>query len=276
MPAKSYAFKLGHVNCTVLLDGTPFIGACGILKRFPEATEAEYRLAYTDIGLKLDEATDSFNILVAQLGEERVLVDAGEGGRPHGGHLLDSMRLAGIAPDSITQVVITHAHGDHILGLVSDDHEPLFPNATYVISRDEMAYWQSRMDGGMADQSGIVAMMRAKGLRLIDMDEEIMSGLAAVPIPGHTPGQIALLFESQSEKLLHMADLLHNPMQFAHPEWSPTFDVDIRCSVPTRRNALDQAASENLLTLFYHLTFPGLGWVRQAETGFRWQPLGMA
>jgi glyoxylase-like metal-dependent hydrolase (beta-lactamase superfamily II) len=103
-----------------------------------------------------------------------------------------------------------------------------------------------------------------------------MSGLTAVPIPGHTPGQIALLFESQSEKLLHMADLLHNPMQFAHPEWSPTFDVDIRCSVPTRRKVLDQAASENLLTLFYHLTFPGLGWVRQAETGFRWQPLGMA
>jgi glyoxylase-like metal-dependent hydrolase (beta-lactamase superfamily II) len=116
-------------------------------------------------------------------------------------------------------------------------------------------------------------MMQDKGLRLIDMDEQIIPGLTAVPIPGHTPGQIALLLESENEKLLTMADLLHSPMQFAHPEWSSNFDVDTGVSVPTRRAMLGRAADENMLALFYHLTFPGLGRVARADKGFTWTPL---
>lgn len=272
MNAKSYSFKVGSIDCTVLLDGASIIGKQGIMKRFREATETEYRQAYAAIGLSLDEAPDSFNILLSKVGEEIILVDAGEGGRPGGGHLLESMGLAGIKPDAITQVVITHAHGDHVLGLLSDNNEPLFPNATYIISREEMAFWQHRLEGQAADQRPIVTMMQSKGLRLIDMDEQIVPGMTAVPIPGHTPGHIAVLIESGHEKLIHMADLLLSPMQFAHPEWSATFDTDTSLSVLTRRSALGRAAAENMLTLFYHLTFPGLGWVRQEGTGFTWEP----
>ncbi len=272
MGAKSYSFKVGNVNCIVLLDGASIMGKAGILKRFRDASEADYQQAFADIGLSLDEADNSMNILLAKIGKETVLVDTGEG-RPKGGYLLESLHLAGITPDAITLVVITHAHGDHVLGLLSDANEPVFPNATYVISKDEMAFWQSRIEKGMADQRLIVTMMQAQGLRLIAMDEPILAGLTAVPIPGHTPGQIALLLESENENLIHMADLLHSPMQFAHPEWSPTFDADTRLSVPTRRQALERAADENMLTLFYHLTFPGLGWVNHAEKGFTWKPL---
>ena len=105
------------------------------------------------------------------------------------------------------------------------------------------------------------------------MDEQIIPGMTAVPIPGHTPGQIAVLVESDQEQLMHMADLLHSPMQFAHPEWSASFDADTTLSVPTRRAALGRAADEHMLTLFYHLTFPGLGRVKQAATGFTWDRL---
>jgi glyoxylase-like metal-dependent hydrolase (beta-lactamase superfamily II) len=115
--------------------------------------------------------------------------------------------------------------------------------------------------------------MRARGLRVITMDETILPGLTAVPIPGHTPGQIGLLFESDGQKLLHLVDLLHSPMQFAHPEWSAVFDADTRVSVPTRRHALGRAADDHLLTFFYHLDFPGLGRVQRAGQGFTWQPL---
>jgi glyoxylase-like metal-dependent hydrolase (beta-lactamase superfamily II) len=273
MSARSYAFKLGNFECAVLLDGATVIGKAGILKRYPDAGEADYRQAYEDVGLSLDEADSSFNILLAKVGKDTVLVDTGEGGKPKGGYLVESLRLAGLTPDAVTLVVLTHAHGDHVLGMLSDDHEPVFPNASYVISRTEMAYWQQRIDGGIVDHRPIVRMMEAKGLRLIDMDEEIIPGLTAVPIPGHTPGQIALLFESEGEKLIHLADLLHSPMQFAHPEWSPSFDMDTGISVPTRRRALQRAADENMLALFYHLTYPGLGRVKWAETGFTWQPL---
>lgn len=273
MSVNSYPFKVGSVDCAVLLDGATVLGKERIVRRYPEATEAEYRQAYADIGLSLDQADSSFNILLIQIGGETVLVDTGEGGRPNGGHLLESMRLTGIAPDAVTLVVLTHAHGDHVLGLLADDGQPAFPQATYVISREELAFWQGRIADGAADQRPIVTMIEAQGLRLIEMDEQIIPGLTAVPIPGHTPGQIALLVESEGETLIHMADLLHSPMQFAHPEWSPSFDVDTSISVPTRCDALRRAADDNMLTLFYHLTFPGLGRVKHAEQGFAWEPL---
>lgn len=273
MSAKTYSFKVGTVDCTVLLDGTSVLSKERFLRRFPDATEAEYRQAYADIGLSFDAADSSLNILVAHIGTEIVLVDAGEAGKPNGGHVLESMQLAGLEPEAVTLVVVTHSHGDHVQGLLSNAHQPVFPHATYVISKAEMAFWQERIVGGAADHRPIVTMMEKQGLRLIDMDEQIIPGLTAVPIPGHTPGQIAVLVESENEQLIHMADLLHSPMQFAHPEWSASFDVDTSRSVPTRRAALGRAADENMLALFYHLTFPGLGRVKRATTGFIWQTL---
>ena len=272
MRAQWYPFKVGRVECMVLLDGASVLGKERMLRRYPDATEAEYRQAYADLGLSLDAADSSLNILVARIGDETVLVDTGEGGRPNGGWLLESMRLAGLAPEAITLVVLTHAHGDHVLGLLSDDHQPVFPHATYVMSQAEMAAWQARIAGDAAEQRPLVAMMEAQGLRLIAMDERIIPGMTAVPIPGHTPGQIAVLIESDDVQLIHLADLLHSPMQFAHPEWSASFDVDPSLSVPTRRAALGRAADATMLTLFYHLTFPGLGRVKRAETGFIWEP----
>ncbi|HEX6292056.1 MAG TPA: MBL fold metallo-hydrolase [Herpetosiphonaceae bacterium] len=273
MRATSYAFKVGRIDGTVLLDGVSVVGAAGMVRRYPDATEAEYRQAYADLGLSLDAAESSLNVLAARIGDETVLVDAGEGSRPNRGYLPASMRLAGIAPESISLVVITHTHGDHVLGLLSNDHTPVFPHATYVMSKAEWAFWQDRIVAGAVDHGPIAAMLEACGLRLIDMDEPILPGLAAVPIPGHTPGQIAVLLESEQEQLMHLADLLHSPMQFAHPEWSASFDVDTSISVPTRRAALARVADAKMLTLFYHLAFPGLGRVRRAATGFIWEPL---
>jgi glyoxylase-like metal-dependent hydrolase (beta-lactamase superfamily II) len=276
MSGKSYSIKVGRADCTVLWDGGALLGKEGMLKRFPNGTEADYRREYADIGLSLDDADSSLNVLLAKIGAETVLVDSGEGRGQNRGFLLESMRLAGIAPESVTLVVITHAHGDHVLGLLSDEQKPNFPNASYVISKPEMGSWQARIDERFEDQRPIANMMREKGLRLIEMDAQIVPGLSAVPIPGHTPGQIGVLVESEGEKLIALADMLHSPMQFAHPEWSPMFDADTSRSGPVRRDTLRRAATENMLVLFYHLTFPGLGRVRQsdkAEKAFTWEPL---
>jgi glyoxylase-like metal-dependent hydrolase (beta-lactamase superfamily II) len=273
MEARSYAFRVGKIECAVLLDGASVMGRAGILKRFPGATEADYERAYADLGLSLDEADTSFNTLVAKVGSDIVLVDAGEGGRPKGGLLPESLRLAGIEPEAVTRVVITHADGDHVHGLLTPDERPTFPNATYVLSSRELAYWQGRINAGIVNHRPYLDLMRAQGLRLIEGDAEILPGVSAVDIGGHTPGHTAVLIESRGEKVIHLADLLHSPMQFAHPEWSASFDVDTSVSVPTRRAALGRAADEDMLAVFYHLTFPGLGRVRRAGTGFAWEPV---
>lgn len=273
MSAHVFNFSIGAIACTVLLDGAAPVDLDRFLRRFPEAGEAEYRQAFAEIGLSIEQADSSFNILLARTHDEIVLIDSGEGGKPAGGQLRDSLRAAGYTPDDITLVVITHAHGDHVLGLLDSNDAPLFPRARYVISQEELCFWEARIDDSAAEQRPIVEMMRARGLNMIDMDQPICAGLTAVPIPGHTPGQIAVLIESEGQRLIHLADLLHSPIQFGHPEWSARFDADTSRSVPTRRQALGRAADEQMLALFYHLRFPGLGRITRAERGFTWQPV---
>lgn len=265
MTARHHTFQLGDVTCTALLDGVSSIDTPRFLRRFPDATEAEYRAAFRQIGQSLDKAISSINLLVLRIGGETVLVDTGEGG-----HLLSSLAAAGLMPDDITLVVLTHTHGDHVLGLLNAHGEPNFPQARYLLSAPELAAWQTRMTDA---QRPLLAMMQKQGLRTMGMEEPILPGLDAVPLPGHTPGQIGLRLRAGGQTLLHLADLLHSPMQFAHPEWSAKFDADTTLSVPTRRRWLAQAAEANTLTFFYHLRFPGLGRVRPSADAFTWKPL---
>ncbi|GAB5493294.1 MAG: MBL fold metallo-hydrolase [Phototrophicaceae bacterium] len=271
MTAKVYSFNIGDMDCTVLLDGESSISLERFLRRFPDASEADYRQAFNEIGQNIADARSSFNILMLKMANETILIDAGEAGKPYGGLLLESMTLAGVSPEDISLVILTHSHGDHILGLLDTDNQPAFPNARYVMSQEELVFWQARIESNFPEQALILAMMRQQGLRLIEMDEQIIDGITAIPLIGHTAGQIGLLIESNGEKLLHLADLLHSPIQLAHPEWSAKFDQDTTLSVPTRQNMLTYASEQNLLTLFYHLDFPSLGYIKQDETGFKWE-----
>lgn len=270
MGAQSYLFSIGDIEAAVLLDGATIIGAPGILKRFRDGTETDYRRAYEEIGGSLDEAVSSLNVLLLRVGDELVLVDSGEGGDPRGGELPAALREIGVEPEEVTTVILTHSHGDHMLGLLSPTGAATFPRARYIMTSEEFTFWGGRIERDLAAQRPILEMIEARGLREIGMDEEILPGLTAVPLPGHTPGQIGLMIESRGERLLHLADLIHSPMQFAHPEWSPTFDVDMRVSVPTRRAGLARAADDGTLSFLYHLPFPGLGRVTRAGRAFGW------
>lgn len=268
----TYHFTVGQIACTVLLDGASLLGVERVLRRFRDATEADYRRAYADIGLSLDAADTSLNVLLARVGAHTVLVDTGEAGRPNGGLLPQSMHEAGIALDEVTLVVITHADGDHVQGALRDDGMSAFPNATFVISQPELDHWQRRIETGSVEHGAVLGLMQRQGLRVIGPDEQIIPGITAMPLPGHTPGHIGVRITSEKTSLLVLSDLLHTPMQFAHPEWSSSFDLDTTRSVPTRRAALQRAAYEGALALFYHLTFPGLGYVERAGAGFRFRP----
>jgi glyoxylase-like metal-dependent hydrolase (beta-lactamase superfamily II) len=102
--------------------------------------------------------------------------------------------------------------------------------------------------------------------------KELLPGIWSIPAPGHTPGHIGLLFESQGQTLLDLSDTLHTRVQFTHPDWSPRFDTDGKKAAQTRKEMLTIAAEENHLTLFYHLAHPGLGTIQQKGEGFKWQP----
>lgn len=270
MSPQHHQFQIGQIQCTVLLDDATVIGRERMQGRFPTIPETDLEAAYAALGRSLDEADNCFNILHMQAGDATVLIDTGQGGQPNGGLLPESLRAAGLSPADVTLVVLTHTHGDHVMGLLTPDGDPAFPNASYVISAPELDFWKGRLDDA---QRPLLAMMEARGLRVIAPDEAILPWLTASPIPGHTPGQIALEAVSEGASLLHLADLLHTPVQFAHPDWSPRFDTDTSVSVPTRRQTLGRVADENRRVMFYHLAFPGVGTVRREGDAFAWEPL---
>jgi hypothetical protein len=82
-----------------------------------------------------------------------------------------------------------------------------------------------------------------------------------------------VLFESKGKRALHIVDALHVPIQFASPDLSPIYDVDPVQSAQTRRLMLERAANTHLLTLSYHLPFPGLGYIARKGDAFVWQPV---
>src|SRR5262249_18394791 len=180
--------------------------------------------------------------------------DAGSGGtwEPTAGHLADSLEAAGIAPESIGKVVITHAHPDHIWGLIDElDNSLRFPRAQYLVSAREWEFWTgkeaARLQGpveGIAAGAKRVFAAIAERTSCIEPDREISPGIVALDTPGHTPGHISLLVTAGANKLLITGDTVqNNHVALAYPHWQPGADMDGAKAAKSRRQLLDLAAT---------------------------------
>ena len=106
---------------------------------------------------------------------------------------------------------------------------------------------------------------------IIEDGDEIIPGVSVVLAPGHTPGHLALLIESQSQKFLYLVDLLLHPIHCEHPEWCAVVDIDMEMNIDSRRKLLHKAANEKMLTMSFHFDFPGLGHVKEKEEAWVWE-----
>ena len=127
----------------------------------------------------------------------------------------------------------------------------------------------------LMDISGVISLspFGLDRFSFVGDGDEIAPGVRAVSAPGHSPGHTGLLVESEGEALLALVDVLHMLIQFANPGWHHRFDSDGVLAAETRRAQLERAARDNLLTLFYHLPFPGLGRVVRQGDAYRWQAM---
>ncbi len=275
-----FRFGLGEMKLTVLSDGYFALPTSGLGVNAPREAVADFLAQHY---LDPEQGYSHTNHLFIDTGAARILVDVGSGSRWFGttGRLLANMEAAGIDPASITHVVITHAHPDHIWGIRDDFDEAIFPDAEYIMGAAEQAYW---MQDGLANRVapeaqqfvvGAVNSINCDGVDWVLAEEghEIVSGVRMIATPGHTPGHMSLHVESGGQQLIALGDCMtHAHLNFAHPEWFNGTDSDGDQTVATRRRLLDRAAADRIAVLGYHFPFPGVGHVRAEAGAYRFMP----
>lgn len=273
--------ELGKVTVTMLSDGaaTRPLDA-GFVRN---ASLAEVQAELKEAGLPTDKLDVPFTPLVVDIGGQRVLFDAGNGefGAPTSGKLLDSMAKAGIDPKSITAVVFSHFHGDHINGLRNKAGQIVFPNARIYAPSTEWNWW---MDDARlaatpeAARGGFNAARRVFGplsgtVVRFEPGDEVLPGVRSIAAYGHTPGHTAFMIEGGSRKLLYWADTTNVWLFVHHPDWVVTFDADADVAKATRRRIADLAIRENALVAGYHLPGSAIGTLAVRGKGYAFTPL---
>jgi glyoxylase-like metal-dependent hydrolase (beta-lactamase superfamily II) len=274
----AHRLALGARELIVLSDGHLVVPTAMLAKNVGGTELAAY---LASLGVGPERVHFHINVALIRAGEEHILIDAGSGGtwEPTAGHLADSLQAAGIAPEAIGTVVITHAHPDHIWGLIDElDNSLRFPRAQYLVSAREWEFWTgteaARLQGpveGIAAGAKRVFKAIAERTSRIRPGREILPGLVALATPGHTPGHISLLATAGADKVLITGDAVqNNHIALAHPHWQPGADMDGAQAAESRRQLLDLAASDRLQVLSYHMPFPGLGRVERQGAAFAW------
>jgi glyoxylase-like metal-dependent hydrolase (beta-lactamase superfamily II) len=290
LPPAWYRFKLGEFEATVISDGRLPLGqpAPAFPASPPEQIEALMRANF----LPTNAATLEQNVLVLNTGRQLILFDTGMGESmgpqskmfgPTTGQMLRNLRAAGIQPEEIDLVVATHAHCDHVWGLVDAAGNRVFPNAQVAISEADLRYWTD--DGNKRGPEfmtvfidGAKKNLSAYRDRMVMVrdGQDVVPGVTALHTPGHTVGHHCYAITSGGQTMMNTGDLAHHHiLLLRRPMWEFAYDTDPKQSAQTRSRMLDRLATDRHMVLSYHFPWPGLGHaVRQGE-GYDWVPAAM-
>jgi glyoxylase-like metal-dependent hydrolase (beta-lactamase superfamily II) len=275
----AHAFKLGSFEVTVVSDGTMQLPLAFAL---PGKPQADIEALFAANGAKFDGLNGQVNVTVVKTGSAVIVIDAGGGTdfMPSMGKFGDHLEAAGIAADSVTHVVFTHAHADHFWGVIDPlDGGSRFAKARHIITASEFEYWtKPGMETTVPEAMRGIALGSARRLnemaaRLdrVKADAEIVPGVTLLATPGHTPGHASVLLNSGGQSLLVGGDAFTNPIvSFAKPDWPWGPDADQTQAASTRQRTLDMLATGKIQLLGYHLPWPGLGHVERKDGGFRY------
>jgi glyoxylase-like metal-dependent hydrolase (beta-lactamase superfamily II) len=280
-----YPFQIGGTEAFVVCDGV--LTFPGIQPTFaPQAKPVEIDELMKREFLPADHLSMSVNVLVVKAKSGVMLFDAGASGSfgPAAGKLMLGLARIGVAPGDVKTICVTHAHPDHIAGLVDASNQQVFPAARIIAAKTEVNFWT----GDAPDLSGMKTPPEAK-LQLAAGMKAILGGVKAnleakdpgkitpevelIAAPGHTPGHSLFRITQGGESLLVIGDAVHAyALQFAHPEWTMAYDVDPARAVSTRRKLFKDTAADRTTLMAYHLPFPGIGHVRTAGREYEWVP----
>jgi glyoxylase-like metal-dependent hydrolase (beta-lactamase superfamily II) len=276
-----YRYKVGDIEVTAVNDGFAKRPLDGFIKN---AQLDDVQKAMAEAFLPADGLPISFTGLVLRQGSRLTVIDTGNGefGSPTSGNWMKNFRAAGFDPSQVTDVVISHFHGDHINGLRGKDGNLVFPKAEVMVPETEWAFWMddAKMNQAPEGMKGAFQSVRrvfgpiAKDVKRYGWDKEVVPGLTSVNAVGHTPGHTAYMLSSGGGKLMILSDVTNHPALFVrNPDWAAVFDMDADQARQTRHRMLDMAASERAQVAFYHAPFPATGHIAKDGNGFRFVPV---
>jgi glyoxylase-like metal-dependent hydrolase (beta-lactamase superfamily II) len=206
-----------------------------------------------------------------------VLVDAGNGTRPGGrwpggGRLIPALADAGLQPEEITTVVVTHGHADHVNGstyLREGRLAPAFPNARHLLSQADWEYFTAQTKPTPRYIEETMLPLRDWGLLdLVTPDLHITSDVDLLAAPGHTPGNSVVRVASSGEALFFLGDLVHHIGEVQHLDLMPDGDVLPNLVPESRKRIFDMAIQQSALVTASHLPLPGLGTLVRRAGGY--------
>lgn len=246
---------------------------------FGDLPEDEVTAILAANGIEGDQMTPRCNVTLYRDEWRTILFDAGSGAEfmPSAGDLIGSLDAEGIAPEDITHIVFTHAHPDHLWGLLDDFGDPAFPEASYFIGRDEWDYWTNpaTVETIGSGREGF-AVGAARRLAIIedlteffDDGDEILTGIEAVASFGHTPGHMSFGIAG-TEPAFVIGDAVSNDhVSFAHPEWRLGSDQNADTAAATRVALMDRLAAEQAIVAGFHFGGAGIGRIERDGSGYR-------
>jgi len=276
-----YATPLGACTVIALSDGLFDLPAEALLI---ERRPGDVRHLLADAGLP-DVVCSTVNAYLIDLGDTRVLMDAGAGTLqgPGLGRVLVHMRQAGYAPEDIDLILLTHLHPDHVGG-ITNEGKAVFSRATVCVDEREAAFWYDRAHATFVDESvresfdGAAASLQpyreAGRFMTFRSGRQLAPGVTAIALDGHTVGHTGFCVDSEGQRLVVCGDVLHvAAVQLEDPGIAIRYDSAPTRASETRRRLLAEAAAQNYWLAAAHAPFPGIGRIRRAVTGYEWEPV---
>lgn len=271
---------LGEIRLDVVSDGSLTLPGGFIFDTMPKDALAPILEKYD---LSAEVLTPPCNVTLMRSGERVILFDVGSGPdfAPNAGEIVTSLEALGVTPEDVTDVVFTHAHPDHLWGLLDDFDDPLFAQASYMIGKAEWDYW---MNPNTVDEIGDARASFAVGaqrrlaaiedaITFFNDGEEIIPGVAARATLGHTPGHMSFEVRDGSNAVMILGDCIGNHhVAFEQPAWISGSDQDGEAAAKTRVDLLDQLAAEKTQIIGFHLAGDGIGHVEKSASAYTFVP----
>ena len=276
--AGPYTFKQGAYDITVVSDGSLTLPLAVI----DSADNPEELKTLLGTMAKGDNFTVEASPVLLKSATDMILLDTGSGNgfQPTAGKIAESLRANGTDPASITKVIFTHAHPDHLWGSTGADGKIVYPNASFHVAENEWNFWAtpdlaSKMPAAMTGMvNGTQAQLAAikEKVSMFKPGAELLPGMAVLDTAGHTPGHVS--FElAGGDGMIVAGDAIPIPnVYFTHPDWKFAFDADKDMAVAARKKLLDMAAAGKKKMIGYHWPYPGIGMAEAKGNAFAYVP----